>query len=159
MLILDEINLLINKSEEINVESDTSDSSSILMTINIPKINVNNNIYSFGSYENNIDKNVIIMNESNMPDVKNGNLIIGGHSGVGDIAYFKDFDKLDKGDKVIIRYKNKKYEYIIDKFYKDYKDGSISIVRDLNRNTITLYTCMPNNKKYYLVVIGYLKDF
>ena len=38
-----------------------------IMKLVIPKLNISNNIYEKNSNENNIDKNVVIMNESTLP--------------------------------------------------------------------------------------------
>ena len=40
--------------------------------------------------------------------------------------------------------------------YNDYKDGRITIRRDINDTTVTLFTCNLLNKNNYLVIIGTL---
>lgn len=104
-----------------------------IMHISIPKINVENDIYDKGSSYNDINKNVMIMKESDMPDLAKGNVIIGGHSGSGRLAYFKDFSLLDIGDEIFINYNDNKFSYIISNIYTDLKDGSIVIRRDLEK--------------------------
>ena len=122
-----------------------------IMTHEIPKINFKGKIYNKTSKLNNIDKNIIIMNESDMPDKDGGIIIIGGHSGIGKYAYFKDLNKLDIGDEVIIYYLNKKYIYKVVEYHLDSKDGSISISNVNKKNKLFLYTCNPNDKNNYLV--------
>lgn len=122
-----------------------------LMIIEIPKINFIGKIYNKNSKLNNIDKNIIIMNESNMPDEDGGIIIIGGHSGYGKYAYFKHLNKLEIGDEVIIKYLNKKYYYKVIDYYLDSKDGSISINNVNKKNKLFLFTCNPNDKNNYLV--------
>ena len=122
-----------------------------LMIIEIPKINFIGKIYNKNSKLNNIDKNIIIMNESNMPDEEGGIIIIGGHSGYGKYAYFKHLNKLEIGDEVIIKYLNKKYYYKVIDYYLDSKDGSISINNVNKKNKLFLFTCNPNDKNNYLV--------
>lgn len=124
-----------------------------LMKIIIPKANVDNVIYDYNSPLNNIDLNVSIMKESDLPDLKNGNVIIGAHSGYGPLAYFKKLNLIEIGDYVKIIYNDTIYNYRVVNKYLDEKDGSIYIRRNYNTNTLTLYTCNPNDKENFLVVI------
>ncbi len=123
-----------------------------IMNIKIDKIGVNNNIYEKGTKENNIDKNVILLEESDYPDKSNGTVLIGAHSGTGNKAYFKKLDKLVIGDTIKLIYKDKLYTYKINKISKDNKDGKIRIDYSNNSNRLILYTCYPNDKKNYLVI-------
>lgn len=122
-----------------------------LMILEIPKINLKEKIYDKNSKLNDIDKNIIIMNESSMPNEDEGIVIIGGHSGYGKYAYFKDLNKLSINDEIIIYYLNKKYIYKVINYYLDDKDGSISINNLNKKNKLFLYTCNPNDKNNYLV--------
>ena len=123
-------------------------------TINISKINLNNNLYSINSKLNTVDKNIEVLKSSDMPDVNNGNFILAAHSGFSSIAYFYNLYKLDIGDEVIINYNNRKYVYHISKIYDVMKTGKVSIKRDKNKRAITMITCKGKDKQ--LVVIGYL---
>lgn len=128
-----------------------------IMTLSIPVINVNNKVYSIDSILNDIDKNVQIMEFSDMPDDVNGNVILGGHSGTGPTAYFSNFDKLNLGDDIYIYMKDIVYHYKIIDIYTDSKNGSIVLnYSSLKKRTITLFTCNPNDKLTYLVVVGEL---
>ena len=126
-----------------------------LMTVVIDKLGINNKIYAKNSKLNNIDENVMIMNESDYPDKENSTVIIGAHSGVGEKAYFKDFDKLEIGDTVTLKYKDKDYVYKITNIKKDDKDGKISINYNEKGNRLILYTCYPHDKTSYMVVTSY----
>lgn len=128
-----------------------------IMYITIEKINVRNPIYDKESINNDIDKNVIIMKEANMPTDKFGNVILGAHSGIGEYAYFKYLNFLEIGDEIIIDYKNKMYKYLIKSIYTDNKDGKIVIRRKPNKNTLTLFTCNPSDNQNYLVIIAELE--
>ena len=127
-----------------------------IMILSIPKINVINKIYSKNSIENDIDKNVQLMEESDFPDYMNGNVILGGHSGTGRLAYFKDLNQLVIGDLITLNYNDVDYLYKVVNYYSDDKDGSIVISRDSNKSSLTLFTCMPNDKNNYLVIVGEL---
>ena len=124
-----------------------------LMTLEIPKIGFKGKIYNKNSELNNIDKNIIIMNESDLPSKEGGIVIIGGHSGYGKYAYFKHLNKLEENDEVIIHYLNNTYTYKVVSSHLDSKDGTISISNYNKKNKLFLYTCNPNDKNNYLVFI------
>ena len=124
-----------------------------IMNIRIDKINVNEEIYAKESENNNIDKHVIILKESGYPD-SNLPVIIGAHSGIGPLAYFKNLNKLEKGDEVILTYKGQDYKYVVNNKYKDDKNGLIKIE---GGNDLVLFTCYPNDKKNYLIVVSSLQ--
>ena len=126
----------------------------VLMTLDIPSINFTGNIYDKKSKLNDIDKNIIILNDSDLPSDKNGIVLIGGHSGIGKYAYFKNLNKVKIGDKLIITYDNIKYYYEVNNYYLEKKDGNIRINNFNNINKLILYTCNPNDKKNYLVIVS-----
>ena len=84
--------------------------------LEIPKIGFSRGFVSKTSKDNNVDKNITVIKESTMPDVKGGNLIIAGHSGTGPLAFFNDLYKLNKKDRIYVYYNNKKYAYKIVNF-------------------------------------------
>ena len=124
-----------------------------IMIVEIPKINFIGKVYSKDSKLNDIDKNIIIMNESDYPDKEKGIVIIGGHSGVGELAYFKNLNKLVNKDIVKVKYNKKEYTYEVVNYYLDDKNGNIVINNSNNRKKLFLYTCNPFDKKNYLVVV------
>ncbi len=119
-----------------------------IMYINIPKINVYEEIYDKTSINNDIDKHVIIMNESSYPG-EGKNVIIGAHSGSGPLAYFKELDKLEIGDQIMIDYLDNKYIYVVNNVHKDDKNGRITIKE---KDSLTLFTCYPGDKNNYLII-------
>ena len=128
------------------------------LVIEIPKLNLKKGIYNINSKYNNVNKNIMLIKNSKMPDVKNSNLILASHSGNSSISYFKNLDKLTFGDEIIIYYKGYKYIYKFNNYYKQDKTGSISISRNINTNALTLITCDKTNKNYQLVFISYIKN-
>ena len=58
--------------------------------LEIPVISFKRGLYNKKSPENNISKNIIFLDESDMPDKKNSKVIIVGHSGAPSNAYFKN---------------------------------------------------------------------
>jgi len=129
-----------------------------IMTIIIDKIALNNKIYDHNSKENDIDKNVLLIPESDYPDKENGTVLIGGHSGTGKKAFFAKLNEIEINDKITLVYNNKEYVYIVDNISKDSKDGILRIDYPVRYNRLVIYTCHPNDKKSYLVINSHL-DF
>ena len=149
------LNLVSNDIETIvSTKGNTPYVEKELLILEIPKINIKNKIYQKNSSLNDIDKNVQIMNESDMPNVSLGNVILGGHSGSGPLAYFKNLNLLSYDDEIIIHYNKEKYLYHVKTIYTDDKNGSIIIRRNYNKDTLTLFTCNPGDKNSYLIIIA-----
>lgn len=123
--------------------------------ISIPKIGLRKKLYDIGSYRNDVDRNIEILASSKMPDVMGGNFILAAHNGNTSLGYFRDLHRLKVGDEVTIDYKNKNYVYEVSKIYDVLKTGKVAIKRDKSQSTITLITCLGNDRQ--LVVIGYLR--
>ena len=138
------------KSEALKVTNDEK-----LGVIEIPKINLKRYLYKVDAYQNNVNKNIEVLKSSDMPDVKEGNLILAGHNGNTSVGHFRNLHKLSLGDDIIVNYKGKSYNYEVSKIYDVLKTGTVAIKRDKNKNTITLITCLGSDRQ--LVVIGYLK--
>lgn len=138
------------KSEALKVTNDEK-----LGVIEIPKINLKRYLYKVDAYQNNVDKNIEVLKSSDMPDVKEGNLILAGHNGNTSVGHFRNLHNLSLGDDIIVNYKGKSYNYEVSKIYDVLKTGTVAIKRDKNKNTITLITCLGSDRQ--LVVIGYLK--
>ena len=109
--------------------------------LTIPKINLTKGFLDKRSTENDVDKNILVVNGSNYPNVERGNFIIAGHSGTGWNSFFDDLYKLNIDDIAEVTYKNKKYTYKIVNIDKQPKVGNIAIYRDYNKTTLTLITC------------------
>lgn len=122
----------------------------------IPKIKLKKGFYDIHSIHNKVSEGLEVINPSQMPNVKKGNLIIASHSGNSPISYFRDLDKLDLEDKLNIEYKHELYKYAIKRIYKVEKNGSVEIIRDKNKSCLTLITCDKNDKTKQIVIIGEL---
>lgn len=139
------------KTEKVkNVRSDD-----YLGIIEIPKINLQKRLYDINSYQNDVNKNIEILDSSDMPNVLGGNLILAAHNGNTSVGYFRNLHKLKLGDEVNISYNDVNYTYEITKIYDVLKTGKVNIKRDKSKTTITLITCLGSDRQ--LVVIGYLK--
>ena len=82
-------------------ESKPINKISYVGVLKIDKINLERGFVDKNSPYNNVDINIQTLKESDMPDAKNGNVILAGHSGNGRTAYFKNLYKLEKDDIVI----------------------------------------------------------
>lgn len=143
-----------NTSNKINI----SPKNDMLLVLEIPKINLKRVVYNLDSDLNTIKKNIEIMKESSLPNTDNGNVILEGHNGDSSISYFNKLDKLSEFDLAYIYYQGTKYIYSIDKIYDVEKDGDVEVVRDKDKNTLTLITCKSNTQDKQLVLIFYLKE-
>lgn len=123
-----------------------------IAVLKIPKINLERGLVDPNSYLNNVNYNLEILDESAMPDQKNGNVIIAGHSGNARISFFRNLNKLVIGDEVFIDYKNNTYKYKVVDIYDIEKTGTAEIIRNKNKSTLTLITCRHSTNKQIIVI-------
>lgn len=156
-----------NKVENITIEEDQNKpikeekpleeiTNNYIGYLNIPKINLTKGFLDQRSKENDVEKNILVVEGSNYPDTERGNLILAGHSGTGWKAFFNDLYKLNINDKAYITYKNKKYTYNILNIYKQPKIGKLAIYRNYDKTTLTLITCTNNDSKTQTIYIAEL---
>lgn len=120
--------------------------------IKIPKIGLEKGLANKGSYYNNVNRNILVLNESDMPDKDKGNVILAGHSGSGRTAYFKNLHKLQADDEVSIFYNGHEYKYKVVNQYDIEKTGTANIVRNAEKSTLTLITCRHNTNKQIIYI-------
>lgn len=121
--------------------------------LEIPKINIKRGFLNIKDKGNNVNKNLQVIKGSDMPNVKNGNLIIAAHSGNSYISYFKNLHKLSNDDVVYVYFNNIKYTYKVVGKYDAEKNGKVTIHRDNKKNTLTLITCSQTDKTKQIVYI------
>lgn len=121
--------------------------------LEIPKINIKRGFLNIKDKGNNVNKNLQVIKGSDMPNVKNGNLIIAAHSGNSYISYFKNLHKLSNDDVAYVYFNNIKYTYKVAGKYDAEKNGKVTIHRDNKKNTLTLITCSQTNKTKQIVYI------
>lgn len=148
-----------NKEEKITEQTENQViTNEYIGYLNIPKINLTKGFLDKNAPDNDVEKNILVVEGSNYPDVKKGNLILAGHSGSGWKAFFNDLYKLEIGDSAYIDYKNKKYNYKIVNIYKQQKVGTIAIYRNYDKTTLTLVTCTNNDRTTQTVYIAELES-
>ena len=121
--------------------------------LEIPKINIKRGFLNIKDKGNNVNKNLQVIKGSDMPNVKNGNLIIAAHSGNSYISYFKNLHKLSNDDVAYVYLNNIKYTYKVVGKYDAEKNGKVTIHRDNKKNTLTLITCSQTDKTKQIVYI------
>lgn len=143
--------LVQEEEREQEVKSNTPEINYIAV-LKIPKIDLEKGLASKDSYWNNVNRNIQILSESDMPDVENGNVILASHSGNGKVSYFRKLNKLQNDDIVSIFYNGKEYKYKMVNSYEIEKNGYAHIVRNKEKSTLTLITCKHNTNKQIVVI-------
>lgn len=139
------------KAEEITEADYSSYSVDYIAVLKIEKIGLEKGLVSKTDSNNNVDKNIQILEESDYPDVENGNVMLASHNGNGSTSYFKDIHKLESNDEVIIYYGGYQYQYKVINSYEVEKTGKINIVRNGEKSTLTLITCKGNDKQLVII--------
>lgn len=147
----------INEEEDIKEIKDEEDEGPVtdeyIGYLTIPKINITKGFVDKRSSENDVEKNILIINGSNYPDVENGNFILAGHSGTGWKAFFNELYQLNINDEAYVTYKGKKYIYNLVNIYTQPKVGKVAIYRNYDVRTLTLITCTNNDQTTQTIYI------
>ena len=123
--------------------------------LEIPTINLRKGFYNINNKNNNVNKNIQVLAKSSMPDQENSLLAIAGHSGNGRKSFFKNLDKLNINDEIIIYYNNNEYFYKINNIYEEEKDGTIEIKKD-DYSKLVLTTCSQKDKTKQIIIEAFL---
>lgn len=149
----------INKYKyDIPIKKEQKNSYNYIAILEIPTISLKKGIFNINNKNNHVDKNIQTLNKSQMPNIKNSNLILASHNGNSNVSYFKNLHKLKKNDLIYIYYEQYKYIYKFSYYYEVKKTDYISIIRDNNKTTLTLITCKNNSNDIQIVFISYLID-
>ena len=143
-------------TEEVKEDNNNYIYEEYLGVLDIPKINFYKGFYSKTSSLNNVQFNLFVLKESDYPDVVNGNLIIAGHSGNYNNSYFNDLYKLSIDDTVTVHYQGKDYIYKITKIYNEKKTGTVRILKNRNKTSLTLITCTNGDNYHQTIYIAEL---
>ena len=138
-------------SSDVNKENDDLNYIAVLK---IDSIHLEKGLYDIQNKLNHVDNNIEILEESTMPNVQNGNLILAGHNGNGKNSYFRNLHKIKEGELISIFYDGYEYQYQVMNIYQVEKTGKVDIIRNKEKTTLTLITCSGRNKQ--LVVISEL---
>lgn len=122
--------------------------------ITIPKIKEKLPLY-LGADKENLKAGAAILGQTSLPiGENNSNSVIAGHRGYQGVPYFREIDKLKRGDEVIITNPWEKLRYNVfgTEIIHPYELDKIKIRKD--RDMVTLLTCHPyrGNGRYRYVV-------
>lgn len=144
-------------TEEVKEEVKQSEAYNYIGVLEIPKINFKRGFLDIKDKNNNVNKNIQVLENSTMLNVNGGLLVIAGHSGSGRVAFFRNLYKLKENDQIYIYYENIKYIYQVQKYYEETKDGDISIDKN-SESTLVLTTCSQTDKNKQIVIVSKLID-
>jgi len=139
-------------SEESKEDKQETKEINYIGVLKIDKIDLEKGFVAKNSPYNNVDINIQTLKESDMPDIEKGNVILAGHSGNGRTAYFRNLYKLVKDDIVSVFYNGYEYKYKVVNIYDIDKTGTAHIIRNANKNTLTLITCRDNTEKQIIII-------
>lgn len=149
---------IVDTQKEENKTNEEKIIENYIAVLEIPKISFKRGLYAIDSDKNNVNYNVEILQNSDMPDVENGNFVLAGHSGSGYTAFFNKLDKLVVGDESYVYYNKEKYKYKITKIYEIEKTGTATITRNKDKNVLTMVTCSQTKDDKQIVIISELVD-
>ena len=133
-------------------ESDfNNNKSNYVAVLEIPKIELERGLVSINSEDNDVSKNIQVLESSIFPVTEVGNLYLAGHSGDGKNAYFKDLDKLEIGDYIYLYYYGGRYDYYVYDIYNIPKTGAVVVDRK-ESNNLYMITCSYENDNEQLLV-------
>ena len=149
---IEEDNITDETPTEKTQTNNTNTKIDYVAVLKIPKINLEKGLCEKGTWCNNVNRNIQILDESNYPNIENGNFILAGHSGSGRTAYFKKLDKLSISDEMSVFYQGKEYKYKVVNIYDIEKTGNANIIRNREKTTLTLITCRHNTNKQIVII-------
>lgn len=130
-----------------------------IAVLEIPKIRLKKGLFSPKSARNSVDENIEILHPVKMPDEEDHTFILASHSGTSNVSYFRNLNRLRRGDIVYVYYKSIKYKYVISTYYYEEKTGNITVKNKTKNNSIiVLTTCKPVSYNKQLTYIGVLKS-
>lgn len=111
--------------------------------IRIKKMDVKLPLYLGATLEN-MRKGAAVMGETSLPiGTKNSNCVIAAHRGYQGIPYFREIERLNVGDQVIIKNLWEKLSYKVEKIKIIDPDDSDQIRIQKGKDMVTLLTCHP----------------
>lgn len=120
-----------------------------LFTLLIPKISLQEIVYTMDSKSNDVNYHVEILEGS---IIERYLIFLAAHSGDGRASYFNDLVYLEKGDIILLKSTEMKLIYVVEeKFYIE-KNGSFLAKYNNSGNTLFLITCSLRYVNRQLVI-------
>ena len=126
-----------------------------IAVLEIPALNLKRGLFAINDQRNNLNQNLEILTNSDMPNIESGLMIIAGHSGRSSVSFFKNLDSLKEKDKIYLYYQNIRYIYEVSTLLRQDKTGNIFLSRSNNAELI-LTTCDPKSKDKQFIVVAKL---
>lgn len=144
--------VIIEETPSVKEEQKKESTYNYIAVLEIPRIHLKRGLVAINDKNNNVNRNIEIIKGSDMPDVKNGNFVLAGHSGYSSISYFRNLNKMELNDLVYVYYNGEKFNYKITNIYDVEKTGQVSITKKNNVNTLTLITCRHNTNNQIVII-------
>lgn len=145
------------ENKEAVVQIEKEDEPPYFGILEIEKINFKKEFFEIDNINNNVDKNLFVVENSVFPGGDSSNVIIAGHSGTGKNAYFRYLYKLREKDILKLYYNNNLYIYEINDIEYQDKTGTLYLKQE-KEDMLTLITCTLNDKKHQTIYYAKLKD-
>lgn len=126
--------------------------------LEVPDVKIKRGFLALDSKYNSVKYNVMLIEGSDMPDVKNGNLILAAHQGSSSVSFFHNLHQLNMGAEASVTYNRKKYTYKLKYVYTVPKVGKVTISRNGDINTLTLITCTKDDNTTQTVFVFELES-
>ncbi len=121
--------------------------------LKIPKMNVRLPFY-LGATQSNMKKGAAILGGTSLPiGGENTNCVIAAHRGYQGIPYFREIERLDEGDLIILKnpWETLRYQVVSTKVIDPKDIDQIRIQK--GKEMVTLLTCHPYRKHQYRYVV------
>lgn len=129
---------VIDEKNNLLVDKVKKNKDDVLFELVIPSIKLRKNVYTIDSSLNNVDKNVEILDNSN---ISKKLFYLASHSGSGDASYFDDLIYLEIGDIIWLYGDNSRLGFVVrDMFYIN-KNGYFEASYGSDGNVLFLITC------------------
>jgi len=130
---------------DVEDNADVQESNIFHIVIDTEEFHVDTDIIE-GETDDDLHRGVVHQKGSAFPSQYGGNVVITGHRwypGDGEFStVFENMDKLKKGDKITIEYKNKKYIYSVDS-WAIVETTDTKLLEHTTQAQLTIYTCHP----------------
>lgn len=145
---IDNSNVQVDSKESENIEEKTEEILDV-WCLEIPSINLKADIKE-GTTKEIMDDYIGHFDETQK---ENGNICLAAHNRGYKNNYFENIKNLKEGDKIYYQYQNCKKEYeVVSQII--IKDTDWTNLENTNDNTITLITCVENQKEYRRCIQG-----
>jgi len=129
--------------------------SDFLFELSIPKIKLSRIIYKYDSIHNDLSTNIKLLTD--VKKINEETIVIAGHSGSGNNAFFNNLYLLELGDVIDINYNNIRYTYEINDIYEIEKTGYMNINTEIT-GLLYLITCKNHVNNKQIVYKAFIKN-